>query len=196
MKGHSASDRKYLRLKKAYERTISRSRETHRHLISLFENLPVGVIVLNMAGRVVFFNRESHKILGFKASEVSGAHFRMFLSLDDISEGFRMVYEAIKGHFPQKTILRLLKRDRGTMIAEVEIGPFKLDKKLNGAILFLRDVSQRKKIEDLNRKRVQSFMEFSKELEEWQGQVLALKKEVNNLLVSLGKKEKYPLVEN
>ncbi len=186
---------KYQRLRKAFQRKLNRHRQCQENLLALLENLPSGIFVVNFTGQIVFFNREAEKIIGYERKQILNAHFRTLLSLDDLADGFKLFYEAIRGNYPQSILLRLLKKNRATTVAEVQVAPFRLDEQLDGAIAFVRDISERKRIEEINRKRVESFIQFSKELEEWHQQVLTLKKEVNNLLITLGKKEKYPLLE-
>ena len=59
----------------------------------------------------------------------------------------------------------------------------------------MRYLSERKKLEEANRKRIETFIRFSGELETWHDQAELLKKEVNELLIQMGKPEKYPLNE-
>ena len=185
--------KKYHRLRNGFLKKLNFYRKCRENLFVFLENLPTGIFVVNPSGRIVFFNKEAERIFGYKRSQIRGSHFRTLLSLDDLAEGFKLFYDASQGNYPHGTLLRLLKNDRSTTITEIQVAPFRLDSRFDGAIAFIKDVSERKRIEDVNRKRVETFIRFSNELEEWHQQVVALKKEVNGLLVTLGKKEKYPL---
>lgn len=163
--------------------------------MELFEKVSVGIFGVDLSGRIVFFNHEASRITGYSSDEILQHHFRKLLSLDDIADGFRLFYQAVRSHYPKSVLLRTLKKDRTSTVVEVSAAPFYLGGKLQGALAFMRDISERKKLEEANRKRVETFIRFSKELDTWHGQVESLKKEVNDLLGLLGKPEKYSLTE-
>ena len=187
--------KKYVKLRGAFRRKISQYSLTRENLFRLFENLNCGIFMVDLQGRFVLFNREAERITGYGRKEIFGHHFRKLLSLDDLSDGFKLFYAAVQGSYPQPILFRLLKKDRSNTIVEIQAAPFHLDRNLRGLVAFVRDIRERKKIEEGNQERVQGFIQLSKDLEAWHQQVSSLKKEVNALLSTLGEKAKYPLQE-
>lgn len=187
------ADRRYRRLRQIFRKKTKQHRFCRQNMFELFESVAVGIFQVDLAGRIVFFNREAARITGYSREEILRHHFRKLLSLDDLSEGFRLLYQAVQGSYPESVLLRVLKKNRTSSIVEVSSAPFYLEGKLQGAIAFIKDVSERKRLEESNRKRVEAFLRFSHEIDAWHGQVLALKKEVNEMLSQIGKPEKYPL---
>src|SRR3989338_300176 len=184
------ADRRYKRLRLAFRRKIKEHSCCRRNLMELFEKVSVGIFAVDLSGRIVFFNHEASRITGYPCGEILGHHFRKLLSLDDIAEGFRLFYQAVRSNYPKSVLLRTLKKDRTSIIVELSAAPFYLGGKLQGALAFMRDLSERKKLEEANRKRIETFIRFSGELETWHDQAELLKKEVNELLIQMGKPEK------
>lgn len=155
----------------------------------------MGIFSVDLSGRIIFFNHEASRITGYSRDEILRCHFRKLLSLDDIAEGFKLFYQAVRSNYPKSVLLRILKKDRTSTIAEVSAAPFHLGGNLRGTLVFMKDVSERKRLEESNRKRVETFIKFSGELENWRSQAASLKKEVNGLLLQLGKPVKYSVDE-
>jgi PAS domain S-box-containing protein len=186
---------RYVRLRSAFAHKVSEHRLSQKDLFQLLDNIRIGVAIIDLKGQVIFFNCQAERMSGYKRENVLDTHFRGFLALDDIDEGFKLFYSATHGHYPETIRLRLRKKDRSTLVAEVEAGPFYASGRLRGAIGFFHDLSERRKLEEVNRKRVEAFIRFSKEIDDWHEKVTTLKREVNHLLASQGKKEKYPLTD-
>ncbi|MBI4549672.1 MAG: PAS domain S-box protein [Candidatus Omnitrophica bacterium] len=184
---------RYARLRRGYKRKISQLGRCRENFFEFLANISLGIFLVDLDGRVIFFNKEAEKITSYRDSEIRDLHFRTLLSLDDISAGFKLFYQAIQGNYPRTVLLRLLKKDRSTTIIEIQVAPLYMDGSIRGVIAIMRDVSERKRLEESNRKRIESFIRFNSELNEWHRQVMELKQEVNALLVSLGKKAKYSL---
>lgn len=185
--------KRYERLRNAFRRKIIQKRLFRENLLTLFQNIYGGVFIVDLKGRIVFFNRESERISGYHENEILKSHFRKLLSLDDLADGFKLFYDAIHGLYPRSALLRILKKDHSSTIAEMEVAPFCLEGKLEGVIAFMRDNTERKRLEQANKEKVESFIRFSDDLDKWHKEVSALKKEVNDLLTILGKDRKYPL---
>ncbi len=186
-------DRRYKRLRQVFRKKIKQHGFCRKNLFDLFESVSVGIFQVDLAGRIVFFNQEASRITGYSREDIAHHHFRKLLCLDDLSEGFRLFYQAVQGNYSKSILLRVLKKNRASSIVEISAAPFYLEGKLQGGLAFMKDVSERKRLEDANRKRVETFIRFNNELDAWQDQVLALKKEVNNLLLQIGKPGKYSL---
>lgn len=187
-------DRRYKRLRQVLVKKIKQHQFCHQHLLDLMEKVSVGIIQVDLAGRIIFFNQEACRITGYSREEIHLHHFRKLLSLDDLAEGFKLFYQAVQGSYPKSVLLRVLKHNRASTIMEVSAAPFYQGGKLQGAVAFVKDVSERKRLEDANRKRVETFIRFSHEMDAWQEQVLVLKKEVNDLLFAMGKPGKYSVI--
>lgn len=184
---------RYERLREAFGRKIRQYETGSMHFWELVEHVAIGVFTVDLEGRIQFFNKEAERISGYQRDEIRSSHFRSLLSLDDISEGFKIFYQAARGAYPKSLLFRVRKKIGATIITELEVAPFYQGGKLEGVIAFMKDRTERKKLEESNRKRVEAFIEFSHQLDQWHVEVLSLKREVNDLLVALGRKEKYSL---
>ncbi len=187
--------KKYDRLRNALRKKFVHRRIYREDLFTLFKNVSNGIFIVDLKGRITFFNNEVQRISGYGEKEILKSHFRMLLSLDDLADGFKLFYDAVHGVYPQSILLRIRKKDGSTTIAEMQVAPFHLDGELHGVVAFMRDNSERKKLEQANRERVETFIRLSNDLDEWQKEVTALRREVNELLHALGRDEKYPLPE-
>lgn len=181
----------YLRLRSNYGRKLQRFESCRKHFLELMENVRIGVLIIDLKGRIVFFNSKSEDILGFARKEMLNSYFRSLLSLDDLGDGFKIFYDAIRGVYTAPTFLRMRRRDRSTIVCEVQTAPFYFEGRLQGGVAIFSDVADRKRVEDSNKKRVENFVQFSREIDEWRDKVNHLKKEVNELLTALGKVRKY-----
>jgi len=161
----------------------------------LIEKLQMGVAIIDAQGNIAFLNKRGKKVLGYNENEELQTHFRALLALDDLSDGFRIFYNAMHGRYSPRTLLRLRKKDASTSVCEVYTAPFYQAKMLKGTIAFFADFSAAQKIIDGNKKRVQAFTQFSKEIDEYRVSVRALQSEVNAILVRYGAKKKYDLSE-
>lgn len=191
-----ALKRKYLALKKAMGKKIHELEDTKREFFNLFENQKDGVIIFDLMGRVTFVNEIMNEICGYPKDEVLNRHFRMFLTLDDLADGFKLFYNVLRGEYSTNNLFRFRCKDGSTKIVELNVSPLHEFKKIVGGVAIIRDITKRKKIEMENRDRVEQFKQLDSDLENWKKQVSNLRQEVDMLLVELGRKKKYESGEN
>ncbi|MBI4971763.1 MAG: PAS domain S-box protein [Candidatus Omnitrophica bacterium] len=187
----SALMRKYLSLKKAMSRKIKELEDFKREFFSFLERQQDGAMIVDLMGRVTFFNPAATEICGYKKEEVMGHHFRMFLTLDDLANGFKLFYDVLKGDYSTNNLFRVRCKNGSTKIVEVNAAPLHEFGKIVGGLAIIRDISKRRKMEMENKGQVEQFQKLDQDLDNWKRQVLELQSEVNGLLAELKRGKKY-----
>jgi len=190
-KMNGALKRKYISLKKAMGRKIKELEDVKKEFFYFLENQQDGVIMVDLMGRITFCNDAALGICGFNRDEVVNHHFRMFLTLDDLANGFKLFYNVLKGEYSTNNLFRIRCKDGSSKIVEVNASPLHEFGKIVGGISIIRDITKRKRVEFESKERVEQFRQLDADLEEWKLQVSALKHEVDQLLEELGRNRKY-----
>lgn len=182
---------KYLMLRKVLSKKSKEFDDFHNEYINFIENLADAVFMFDHEGRFTFLNGEGERLTGYPRDHIYHRHFRMLLSLDDISDGFKLMYKTMKGDSTSHNLFRIRKRDGSTIVVDLSCSPIKRNGKIVGVMCIARDMTARKKMEKENKERVEKFKELNSKLEAWNDENRKLKKEVNSLLKKMGKEEKY-----
>ncbi|GEM_PF-1330063 len=190
-KRNGALKRKYIALKKAMGRKITELEDTRREFFSYLENQQDGAVIVDMMGRITFCNPQAAEICGYKKEEIINRHFRMFLTLDDLANGFKLFYNILKGEYSTNNLFRVRCKDGSTKVVEVNAAPLHEFGKVVGGLSIIRDITKRKQLELENAERVEEFRQFDRDLDIWKQQVNELKHEVDALLVQMGRGKKY-----
>jgi len=187
----AALKRKYLSLKKSMGKQIKELEDVKKEFFHFLEHQKDGALIIDLSGRITFCNHSVLKMCGFQKDEVLNRHFRVFLTLDDLAEGFKLFYNVLKGEYSTNNLFRVRNKDGTTRIVEVNASPLHQFGKVMGSVAIIRDLTSRKAKEAENAERVGKFIQFDKDLEEWKKQVEDLKVEVDVLRSELGKEKKY-----
>lgn len=118
-----------------------------RGFSELVENLPEGLLIVDVANTVRFCNEAFTRLLGYELGAVVGLHLSVFLSPED--------YEKIAGDTPEPEKrqpvhfeLELRKKDNLTLAASLTLIPiFDERSSYAGAQLVISDLTQQRKIE-------------------------------------------------
>ncbi len=190
-KMNGALKRKYLALKKAMGKKIKELEDFKREFFSYLDNQKDGAVIVDLMGRITYCNEATLEICGYSRDEVINHHFRMFLSLDDLSNGFKLFYNVLKGEYSTQNLFRIRCKDGSTKIVEVNAAPLHEFGKIVGGLSVIRDISKRKQVEKENAERVMGFVKLDEQMENWKKQLSELKCEVDVLLAELGREKKY-----
>lgn len=188
---NGALKRKYIALKKAMGRQIKELEDFKREFFNFLENQQDGAVIVDLMGRITFCNDAATQICGYSKEEVINRHFRMFLTLDDLAEGFKLFYNILKGEYSTNNLFRVRTKEGSTKVVEVNASPLHEQGKVVGGLAIIRDIAKRKQLEAENAERVERFKQLDMELESWRKQVGTLQHEVDDLLVKLGQGKKY-----
>ena len=139
------------------------------------------VFVVDIHGVIILVNYAASKVCGYEKDEIIGRHFRMFLTLDDLSQGFRIFYRALRGEGTEATKLRVRKKDGSTTVLELSGTPIMHKGKFIGGLAIARDVGEMMKRESQERIREQTFLKLVADGEEKQREIASLKEKLTEL---------------
>lgn len=147
----------------------------------LAEFCPDIVFVVDAGGWIIMVNYAATKICGYERDEIVGKHFRMFLTLDDLSAGFKIFYRTLRGESTEATRLRIRKKDGSTTVLELSGTPIVCKGKFIGGLAIARDISELMRRESQDRIREQTFVQLMADLETHRREVKSLKSELAQL---------------
>jgi PAS domain S-box-containing protein len=106
------------------EDMLRKSREGESGFRKFIEEMPFGIVRLDLEGRVTFANRKALDMLALPLHAAVGRHFAEFIHLEDreqVSEGFRKVVEGRADPYP--TPCRLVRSDGAARPSAVDAFP-------------------------------------------------------------------------
>ncbi len=174
--------RKYSRLRRFIStRWLNPKRFINDQFRMLAEFCPDIVFVVDAGGWIIMVNYAATKVCGYERDDIIGKHFRMFLTLDDLSAGFKMFYRTLRGESTEATRLRVRKKDGSTTVLELTGTPIMQKGKLIGGLAIARDISEQMRRESQDRIREQTFVQLMADLEVQRREVKSLKSELSQL---------------
>jgi PAS domain S-box-containing protein len=160
------------------QKAIQQSEERFRLLVESMEDY--AIFMLDTDGRVTSWNAGAENIQGFQHEEIAGEHFARLYTADDQAQGLPMQalrYAAINGRSEQEGWR--VRKDGGRFWANTIISTL-LDERRNlvGFSVVTRDLTDRKRVEEILR---ESEAKLRKQAQELEQQLIA-----SGRLVSLG----------
>ncbi|MFI5234410.1 MAG: PAS domain S-box protein [Gemmatimonadales bacterium] len=132
-------------LRRALER-LTRTAEARYH--SLVESAPDAIVALDLAGRVESVNPAFETITGWSEAEVRRRPIAELGHPDDRGGLSSLVAAAVGGAGPTPVEVRLLRPDGRKLVAECTAAPERDGNTVHGALLMVRDVTERRRVED------------------------------------------------
>jgi PAS domain S-box-containing protein len=126
--------------KKAGERGL-------RELAAIVESSEDAIIGENLEGVITTWNAAAEKIFGYKASEAIGRHAAMMLPLESAGEVAENIERARGGEGFRRESVRAGKEGK-RLAASLTVSPIREDGKVVGISTIVRDISDRKRLED------------------------------------------------
>ena len=105
----------------------------------------------------------------------------MFLTLDDLSAGFKIFYRTLRGESTEATRLRVRRKDGSTTVLELSGTPIVCKGKFIGGLAIARDISAQMCRASQDRIREQTFIQLMADLETQRREVKNLKNELIQL---------------
>ncbi|NJD22283.1 MAG: PAS domain S-box protein [Melioribacter sp.] len=123
-------------------------RESEIRLKNLFDNSPIGIVMLDDLDRIISINREFEKIFHFTLEEIKGLNINEIIAPDQlINEAVSLSIKSLSGEVVQKESIR--KRKDGSLInVEIFGVPIIVDKKQIGIYGMYIDITKRKIAEE------------------------------------------------
>jgi len=163
-------------------------RESESQIQAIFNNAPDAVVVIDSHGMVTRWNSESEALFGWKAEEVLGRSLSDIIIPSQFREAHRKGLERFlntgESTILGKTVdLWAIKKDRSEVDISLRISPLLLDRK-HFFIGFIRDITERKQIED----KLKKFNEeLSRKVEEKTSELTEIFERVTDGFIALDK---------
>src|SRR5579864_1277796 len=133
------------------------SPEHAAYLQALSENNPLGIVVLDLNGRVKMCNPAFERLFGYKAAEILGANLDSLLSPPQIAEeAAHLTRRAAIGETVRASTQRR-RRDGALVDVEVVGVPLVLAGKRFGSFAMYEDISERRQAEEAKRRAEEKF---------------------------------------
>ena len=126
-------------------------RESEEKFKTIFENVNDEIIYLDKYGKIIDINNRVEGIFGYKRDEVIGKHFTRLgvFSLKDLPKMAKLFREVAKGKPIPLVEMEAKRKDGSILIIEASTGVLKEDGKVQGILIIARDITERKKREQL-----------------------------------------------
>jgi diguanylate cyclase (GGDEF)-like protein/PAS domain S-box-containing protein len=139
--------------------------ERTTYLKSLFENSPLGIVVLNREGEIDLVNEAFTKLSLFEPKELVGQQMDSVFLPDGPSEAATLWSGGVLGGQTLQQIMRRKRKDGSSVDVELHAVPLIVDDRVRGAYAICRDISQQIKASNAERRHAESLNQLVKELE-------------------------------
>ena len=151
---------KHWREKQSLEDRIRRSRQLYRTIVETAHDM---IWMLDPEGKLTFVNKSGEEASGYKASELIGQSFELFLHPEDLTkarEGFQRI---LKGQSYSDEI-RIHSKEGKVFRLSVNMIPLCSEGRVIGTVSFGRDVTQEKHVEGALRESEKQLRHLSSQL--------------------------------
>ena len=156
-------------------------RESEEKFRSISANALDGIIMIDPAGRVSFWNRAAEDLFGFRKNEIIGKDLHTYLAPAQFHERYRQAFSEFQrtgeGQVLGKTIeIQCMRKNGDLFPAELSLSPLQLKGEWH-AVGIVRDISERKK--------TQEFLIQSEKMLSIGGLAAGMAHEINNPLAGI-----------
>jgi PAS domain S-box-containing protein len=134
-----------------HKRTEERLYESEEKFRTIFEYANDEIIYLSKYGKIIDVNKKVEEIFGYKPEELIGKNFAEldFLGAENINKMVELFTDAIAtGETLPFVLLELNRKDGSSVFVEVSTRMIKKNGEIEGILNILRDVTERKKVEE------------------------------------------------
>lgn len=127
-------------------------RESEERLRLLVKNASDGLVIINADGRQRYVSPAAEKITGFPVAELEGRSLNTLIHPDDLQKVMVAWNEAVT--FPEKSVTveyRHIHKTKEWVFIEATAQSFLTEPAINGGIASVRDITERKKVEEENK---------------------------------------------
>jgi PAS domain S-box-containing protein len=155
------------------------------------------IVVLDLEGRVVHVNNAWLQMFGLELKDVCGRMITEIPGVRTQRPGYAkrfmtFIGEAAEGNRVNPEDMVVVAKDGREVFVSIVGGTMKDDRgRPTHMVLVLRDVTEQRKAEDKLRKTIEDMKRFNRLAVGRELKMIELKKEVDNLLLSMGRQEKY-----
>ena len=144
------------------QKTSKGLRESEELFRNYMENAPDGVYMSDLNGTFLYGNRKSEEIIGYRREELIGKNFLELnlLTENSLNKATQMLQENMKGNPTGPDEIELINKEGRIIPAEINTS---LVQRMGQEIIlaFVRDITERKKIEEALQKSEQKYRELS-----------------------------------
>jgi rsbT co-antagonist protein RsbR len=138
----------------ARSRMVKGARYTDRYIRALLENAPVGILLLDAAGTMIYYSPSMTHILGYDEGENIGTSVFEFVHPDDVPETVRAFTQLMTKEGATDTVeLRAKHKDGSWHPSEVMGVNYLHDPEVGGVVVNFIDITERRKAEEAFRYR-------------------------------------------
>lgn len=133
-------------------------RDSEERLKILFDYAPDAYYISDVKGKFIDGNKAAERLLGYKKEELIGKSFLKLklLSISDIPKAAKLLVKNLRGQPTGSDEFVLNRKDNSKVIVEISTYPVKI-KGRTLALGIARDITERKKAEEILRKSQQEF---------------------------------------
>ncbi|MDY7000201.1 MAG: diguanylate cyclase [Thermodesulfobacteriota bacterium] len=125
------------------------AQKTHYLNNILSSSTDMGVVAVDTDFRIAYFNAQAENIMGYKAKEVIGRDVREIHRKENVDQfRFNRAVEIVRNNLAHNFTFEQKKDNHTRRIKARMSGTWSEDKKLEGFVLMLRDITARKKAEE------------------------------------------------
>jgi PAS domain S-box-containing protein len=140
------------RLSGKIKQSTTALQESEERLRLLVKNASDGLVIINADGRQRYVSPAAEKITDFTVEELEGKSLDTLIHPDDLQRVMAAWQEAVT--FPEKTVTveyRHIHKTREWVFIETTAQSFLSEPAINGGIASVRDITERKKVEEENK---------------------------------------------
>jgi len=134
--------------RKQAEKALRESEQVYKGLV---ENVNDIVFRMSDTGVIEYVNSVVYKLYGYEEGELIGKHMKITTPIGDLPEAFRMLKVVLSGKTVKEVQIRQLTKRGETRILEVNAVPIFRDNKVIAVQGVMRDITERKKVEQSQR---------------------------------------------
>jgi len=181
----------YIAQRNRMEKELRKSEKKHREFINL---LPQTVFETDEKGNVTFANRYGLEYFGYVQEDIDKglSAFQLFVP-EDRERVKQNIQRRLSGEKFKEQEYTMVRKDGITFLVIIYSAPIIRENKPVGLRGIVVDLTERKKEEKKLRKTVTDLERFNRLVVERELQMIELKREINDLLLSTGHKEKYKI---
>ncbi len=153
------------RLSDKIKQSTTALRESEERLRLLVKNASDGLVIIDADGRQRYVSPAAEKITGFPVAELEDRSLDTLIHPDDLQRVMATWQEAVT--FPEKTVTvvyRHIHKTRKWVFIETTAQSFLNEPAINGGIASVRDITERRKVEEEN-KRLQTQLAQAHKME-------------------------------
>jgi PAS domain S-box-containing protein len=124
------------------------SEERYRTIIEHSNDI---IWTLDLEGRFMFINKRAEKVSGYKMEDWLGKSFASLINKEDIPNTIEVFHKTLSGE-PQQYEVSVNRQDGSFFILAVNSAPLYFKEDIIGTVNFGRDITERKKVEEIQKK--------------------------------------------